>query len=154
MADHDAQNGTTPPPDAEARNAPRYAEVDDVRRVAASWSTDHLLCRDVGHHWVYQDATHVRAARFFRVIYACTRCEMRRTRELSESGHVFATSYQYPDGYVAVGLGRIVGEAKDAMRLEAIMRGALHEVKRRNLRADDLPRFGATRRALDEEGND
>ena len=134
------------------RQPPHFADVDDVQRVADDWSTDFLQCRDVGHHWVPEDAVHVIAARFYRVIHACTRCEVRRTRELSERGHVFAQTYDYPDGYMIKGLGRIAGEAKDALRLASTLRGTVHDVRRKKLTDDDLPRFAATRRGT--EGDD
>jgi hypothetical protein len=73
---------------------------------------------------------------------------MVRIREMSESGHVYAETREYPDGYLTKGLGRIAGEAKDAVRLAATLRGSVTE-RRGKAREDDMPRFGATRNAVE-----
>lgn len=133
----------------DGRRPPKFADADEVRRVAVEWAAEFLECRDTGHHWQPEDVTYFRAAGgYYRVVHVCARCGMRRLREISERGHVYASSYDYPAGYVAVGLGRIAGEAKDAVRLAAITRGYVKQVKRRP-REEDRPRFAATRRDLE-----
>lgn len=72
---------------------------------------------------------------------------MLRVREMSEYGHVYAQTYGYPDGYLAQGIGRIAGDAKDAVRLASVRRFNVTEIKGK-AKEVDLPRFGATRRAL------
>jgi hypothetical protein len=130
------------------RQPPMYAERGDVEAAAVSWTTQQLECRDMGHHWVPMDAVHIRRLQYYRVSHNCSRCGMVRVRELSESGHVYATSYEYPDGYLLQGLGRIAGDGKDAIRLAALLRGDVAEIKGR-AKDTDLPRFGATRQATE-----
>jgi hypothetical protein len=42
--------------------------------------------------------------------------------ELSERGHVYASWYTYADDYLTQGLGRIMGEGRDVLRLATIVR--------------------------------
>lgn len=136
---------------ADGRRPPKYADVDDVRAAAVEWAVDHLECRDTGHHWQPEDVAHIRSQRFYRIQHRCARCDTRRLREMSETGHVYAQTYDYAPGYQAKGLGRIVGEAKDAVRLAAVTRGPVTEIKRRT--GDEVePRFSATRRDLEDGG--
>lgn len=129
------------------RRTPRYADADDVARLAsAQWTEAQVACRDMGHHWAPLDAIHVARLRFYRVSHGCERCGIVRVRELSERGSVYATTYRYPDGYLVEGLGRIAGDAKDAIRLAAIRRTYNAREIRRQARDEDMPRFGPTRR--------
>lgn len=128
------------------RRVQRFAELADIERQVDLWTDAQIECRDLGHHWLPVDAIHVARLHFYRVSHGCARCGMVRIREMSESGHVYAQTYQYPDGYLAQGLGRIAGDAKDAIRVAAIRRAAVTEVKGK-AKESDMPRFGATRRA-------
>ena len=130
------------------REPSRWADARDVAQVAEQWTDDQITCRDLGHVWQLMDAVHVARLKYFRVSHVCPRCEMVRIREMSESGHVYAQTYQYPDGYLVEGLGRIAGDAKDAIRVASIRRYAVTEVKGR-AKDSDLPRFGATKRAIE-----
>jgi len=131
---------------AERASGPRYATPEDVEAQAAQWSAEVLACRDTGHHWQHEDVAHIARDRYYRVQDVCPRCGMSRYREMSERGHVYATSYAYPEGYLAKGLGRIAGEGKDMVRLASILREGPREVRRA---ADSgEPRFGATRREV------
>lgn len=135
------------------RRTPHYADPQDVARVAQSqWTDGQIQCRDMGHHWAPMDAMHVARLRFYRVSHGCGRCGIVRVRELSERGHVFATTYTYPDGYLVQGLGRIAGDAKDAIRVAAIKRTAGVREIRGKAKDEDMPRFGATRRDVLDEG--
>lgn len=131
------------------RQPPAYATPDEVRDASEQWSSAQLECRDLGHHWRPSDAVHVRRLNYYRLSHSCERCGMRRIREMSERGHVYAQTYEYPDGYLLKGLGRIAGDARDEVRLQATLRGqAITEVTGR-AKDSDLPRFGATRKALE-----
>ena len=130
------------------RQPPSYAEPADIERVADQWTDQQLECRDLGHHWEPQDVVHVSRLRFYRITHVCQRCDMLRIREMSEYGHVYAQTYRYPDGYLAEGIGRIAGDAKDAVRLASVRRFTdLVEVKGK-AKEVDLPRFAKTREAL------
>lgn len=130
---------------------PKYAEPQAVAEAARLWAPSVLACRDAGHHWETVDAAHFARLRYYRVQHQCARCGVSRYRELSEFGHVYATTYAYPDGYLVPGLGRIVGDSKDAIRLASILRvgSGVRQVRRR-AQEDDLPRFGATKHGIEE----
>jgi hypothetical protein len=135
---------------ASRREPPRFAEPGDIEHAAEQWSESVLECRDTGHHWERARASHIRRLHYYTVIHICSRCGMFRTREMSESGHVYANSYTYPDGYLLKGLGRIAGEAKDAIRALALTRATDVTEVRGRAKDEDLPRFKATRDAIDE----
>jgi hypothetical protein len=131
------------------RAAPQYAERHEVEDAAAQMPSTHLDCRVMRHSWVREDAVHIARLRYFRVSFICQRCSTRRISEVSESGHEYASTYEYAEGYLSHGIGRIVGEGRDAIRLAALQRDTVREV-RRKATDEDMPRFGATREGLDE----
>jgi hypothetical protein len=91
-------------------DGPRYAEPDEVSRQAAAWSKAILECRLYGHHWRPQRAVYHDQYRFYYLVQACPRCHTERHTELN------------PAGYLTKGIGRIVGDGRDALRLAAIER--------------------------------
>jgi hypothetical protein len=50
----------------------------------------------------------------------CQRCTTVRKRFLNRHGHVVSSGYDYDDGYIIKGLGRMVGTDKDTLRLASI----------------------------------
>ncbi len=126
------------------RPAPEYADRHEVEAAAANMSSAHLDCRIMRHSWERADAVHIARLRYYRVSYVCTRCQTRRVAEVSESGHEYASTYEYADGYLSHGIGRIVGDGRDAIRMAGLQRAAVREVKRKAT-DEDMPRFGATR---------
>ena len=53
----------------------------------------------------------------------CGRCRTERAQSLDMHGHVVSNGYAYADGYLAPkGVGHIVGETKDHLRLESVLR--------------------------------
>jgi len=126
-----------------------YASRAEVEAATEQWPTDYLDCRFMRHSWARGDAVHVVRLRYYRASYVCTRCGTRKILEISDSGASFAQTYEYPDGYLAQGVGRIAGEGRDAIRLAAVLRGGVTNV-RGKAKDSDLPRFGATRRAIEE----
>lgn len=130
------------------RQAPKFADARDVQRIAPQWTDEQIECRDLGHHWRPSDVTHIARLRYYRVSHECVRCGMVRIREMAETGHVYASTYIYPEGYLVQGMGRVAGDAKDAVRIAAIKRAQVTEVRGR-AKDSDMPRFGATRRAVE-----
>lgn len=98
-----------------------HADRHDVEDFAATLSVSHLHCREMGHTWrpwvARYDAEHHAYERALR----CTRCKTERWQTLGLSGAVLGSVYKYPDGYTCE-LGRIVGEGRDALRLESMTR--------------------------------
>jgi hypothetical protein len=104
------------------RTAPEGADPDDVKHFAQGLSTSFLLCRELQHNWKpfsawWDDESHC-YARTIR----CMRCRTKKVQTLSSSGAVLSSHYEYADGYLAEHLGRIVGEGRDSLRLESLVR--------------------------------
>jgi len=98
------------------------AHVEDVRAFAAELSTAFLLCRELQHNWkpftAHWDEEHHNYVRSIR----CVRCRTKRVQRLASSGAVLSSHYEYVDGYLSKHIGRIVGEARDSLRLESVIR--------------------------------
>ena len=108
-----------------ARNhppTPAYADSREVERRAAEWSSEVLECRTDGHTWRPVSATHHTTYRYFYTVQRCAKCESERHTEMTERGTITARWIVYADGYLSKGLGRIVGDGRDALRLAALMR--------------------------------
>jgi hypothetical protein len=98
------------------------ADVEEVKAFAQELSTAFLLCRELQHNWkpfsAWWDDEHHNYARSIR----CMRCKTKKVQRLSSAGAVLSSHYEYADGYLAQHLGRIVGEARDTLRLESLIR--------------------------------
>lgn len=99
-----------------------YADAGEVADFAQALPISHLLCREMGHNWKPWVAHWNSENRYYERALRCTRCRTERWQTLSSTGAVLGGHYKYPDGYVHEGLGRIVGEGRDALRLESITR--------------------------------
>lgn len=99
-----------------------YADADEVASYAHELRTSYLLCRELQHNWkpwsASWDDEHHNYVRRIR----CTRCHTVKHQRVSRTGGVLASHYEYPDGYLHARLGRIVGDARDTLRLESLMR--------------------------------
>lgn len=97
------------------REAPDFslAAVIDTMRV------EHVQCRDFGHSWRPYTAARLRGGGYESTL-RCSRCRTLRKRTLGNHGQVLASSYEYPEQYIILGLGRLVGEEKDHLRLASI----------------------------------
>lgn len=106
---------------SEAATGPHYADPGDVREFAGTLPEKFLHCREMNHNWrPYTVGGHPDGG--YERVLRCTRCRTRRVQHLTASGAVISSKYIYPDGYESKGLGRIVGEGRDALRLESIKR--------------------------------
>lgn len=94
----------------------------DVADFIQGLTASHLECRELGHTWrpwrASQGADRVSWERVLR----CSRCRTERVQTLSLRGHVVSNHYVYPDGYTSRGLGRLVGDDRDSLRLESLNR--------------------------------
>jgi hypothetical protein len=99
-----------------------YADRGEVEEFAAGLSVSHLQCRELGHNWrpwvARRDVEHNCFERALR----CVRCKTKRWESIGLSGAKLSSHYEYPDGYTSKGIGRIVGEGRDALRLESLTR--------------------------------
>lgn len=79
-----------------------------------------LQCRDFGHSWRPFEARYIPARRQYDERLRCARCDTIRIRLLDSRGAQLASHYDYADGYLVKGLGRLTGEDRDALRLAGV----------------------------------
>jgi hypothetical protein len=99
-----------------------YADRSEVASFAQELSVNHLHCRELGHLWRPWVAQWAQEHEGYERALRCTRCRTERWQIISASGAVVSSHYVYPEGYIHLGLGRIVGEGRDALRLESLTR--------------------------------
>jgi hypothetical protein len=114
----------------------QFASADDIEQHVEHWSTGVVMCRTYGHVWQPQGATWNPRYRIYFTSQVCPRCQCVRNSEVNERGHVLASWINYADGYLTKGLGRVAGDARDVVRLAAIL-GPQFNLKR--LRGKNLP---------------
>lgn len=98
-----------------------YAELGEVSDFAEGLPERFLYCREMGHNWRPQSAGRYKDGGFVRIL-RCTRCKTERHQEISSVGVITMNKYVHPEGYLAKGMGRIVGEGRGVLRLESIKR--------------------------------
>lgn len=98
------------------------ADYSDVKRQASEWPDEYLECRTYGHDWRPSRATWNPAYRYYLVTQLCPRCLSERRIDMNDRGHVVNQWIDYAEGYLSKGLGRIVGDGRDALRLATIER--------------------------------
>lgn len=103
------------------RRAPHYADPQDVEDFAQNLPDKFLFCREMGHNWRPFSAGRHADGGFVRIL-RCNRCKTERHQELSHRGSVTGNHYVYPEDYTVKGLGRIVGDGRDALRLVSLTR--------------------------------
>jgi hypothetical protein len=101
---------------------PLYADADEVRDFAETLPERFLHCRELNHNWrPYTVGSHPDGG--YERVLRCTRCRTRKIQSLTTSGALMGgVKYIHPPGYLHEGFGRIVGEGRDALRLESIKR--------------------------------
>lgn len=102
-----------------------YADPAEVSDFAAELSDKFLECRDTGHNWRRLAARWSPHLGEYRRVHRCRSCRAERTQRLSDKGAILSSSIDYPDGYLHKGLGRIVGDGRDLLRLETMGRFAV-----------------------------
>jgi len=107
-----------------------YADRKDVEEFAANLSISFLQCRELGHNWRHFTARRDEEHNCFERALRCTRCKTKRLETLSFRGAKLRSYYEYPEGYTTDGLGRIVGEGRDALRVESMIRSLTLENNR------------------------
>lgn len=101
----------------------RYASAEQAVEQSQEWTDDQLTCRVKGHRFtVPMIAQHYRRYRYFYVELGCEGgCGVVQRQEMNERGHVYWSQPRYPKGYLSRH-GRVVGDAKDAIRLQMVYR--------------------------------
>lgn len=96
------------------RQAPDFA----IESVVDGMKLEYIQCRDFGHSWRPYTA---KATRFgYEEQLRCNRCRGIRTRTLNARGAVMSGNYEYSDGYLIKGLGRLAGAERDYVRLASV----------------------------------
>jgi hypothetical protein len=93
----------------------------DLEQFIDGMKLEHIQCRDFAHSWRPYNARRTEHGTYEQTL-RCTRCRTLRIRELNHRGAILSSSYDYAEGYVVKGLGRIVGEDKDHLRLLSVMK--------------------------------
>ena len=104
-----------------AQRASVFADRADVEAMAQDMPDSFLMCREMSHQWRPASARIGSDGVIARTL-ECGRCTAQRVQELSPRGHVLSSHYVYPEGYLAVNIGRIAGDGRDALRLASVMR--------------------------------
>lgn len=89
--------------------------------VVESLPDNFLQCREMRHRWVPWSASWSATEGCYRRVLHCDRCETDRISVLDEHGAVLFSHYDYADGYLVSGYGRVPGSA-DAYRLASVIR--------------------------------
>jgi hypothetical protein len=98
------------------------ADPDEVKSFARGLSDEFLECRILSHNWQPFQAAWERDADAYLVQYLCERCNSARHMWIDRFGDVVRGGYDYEDGYQHIGMGRITGRGRSALRLESLSR--------------------------------
>ncbi len=90
----------------------RPPSIDDI-------PDDYLLCRDLGHAWAPHDVKVSRKAGEIHRVLKCRNCPTERTQILSTSGFIVRSRYEYPEGYVLPGIGRLSSDDRAHIRVSS-----------------------------------
>jgi hypothetical protein len=124
---------TAPPAEpktvAEAVTKPKPAKLPGGRYVDFDLSgaihdmpTTFLQCRDFSHSWRPYTATWSPSENAYEVQIKCSRCKTVRHRFIGSRGELLESKYDYADGYLIKGMGRLNGTDRDEIRLQSVLR--------------------------------
>ena len=109
-----------------------YATPEDVGELTQTMSREHMQCRDDGHPWrpsVDKEVTLEDGRLAYERVRRCPRCKSKRVQLVSAAGAILKGDYDYAKGYPLHGYGRIIGEARNALRLASIRRNIEQQTK-------------------------
>ena len=95
-------------------------QTSQVQQAISHMSDSQLQCRDFGHSWRPYTAEWIPQRRHYLEALQCSRCRTQRLRVLGQRGELLGNRYVYSDGYLAVGVGRLDSDDRDAMRLASL----------------------------------
>lgn len=116
-----ARTQPLPPPKLKIADERHYADLGSVQEFAEGLKESFLHCRELGHNWKPWGAGRHPDGGWERSL-RCTRCKTERHQTITPTGMVMSNKYVHPEGYLSEGLGRIVGEGRGLLRIEAIKR--------------------------------
>lgn len=98
------------------------ADPSEVASWAVGLPERFLICRDVNHRWgayqAWKEGT-ARNAGYTRVL-KCGGCRTLRVDTLDSQGYKISTKYEYPEGYLHTGMGRMGQDSRAAIRLTGL----------------------------------
>lgn len=103
---------------ATKQKAPPETEVE---KAVKGMELAHIQCRDFGHSWRPYTARWMQQDNAYESQLQCQRCRTVRTRWLSARGEQLSGGYEYPEGYLVKGLGRLSGHDRDIIRLQSVL---------------------------------
>lgn len=98
----------------------KIASRADVKAAAKKLPEEFVTCRDVGHTWRQFRIARIRGG-YNRDLF-CPTCKTNRHEFITRTGEKMSVGYTYPKGYQFSGMGRILGDARNAIRLESVVR--------------------------------
>lgn len=101
---------------------PGKTRTKDLDAAIDSMPESHLHCRDYGHSWSPFTARKLAGARGgYEQHLRCSRCHTTRKRLLDRNGEIVSGGYDYADGYLVAGLGRLTGSDRGHIRVASVM---------------------------------
>lgn len=114
----------------------RYASREDVESAILDMDGEVLQCRANNHAWSAFSAPYNSKTKTYEVTQKCLRCESLRHCTLTDRGGMLKRWHiTYAEGYLLVGMGRAVGDAKDALRFAATVRISVNAPARHRRKA-------------------
>jgi hypothetical protein len=96
-------------------------EGSEIERAVKGMSLAFIQCRDYGHSWRPYSARWVPQDNAYVSELQCQRCKSVRQRFLTRTGAMAGGHYEYPDGYLVKGMGRLTGTDRDIVRLQSVL---------------------------------
>lgn len=100
---------------------PAHGHEVDLDAAISHMELEFIQCRDFGHSWRPYSARWVPRDNCYESQLRCARCKAIRTRWLSRTGSQIGGGYDYADGYLVKGIGRLSGTDRDKIRLASII---------------------------------
>lgn len=94
----------------------------NVESTVHGMDSNYLQCRDFGHSWRPYTASWLPEQRCYETQLRCQRCKTLRVRFIGQRGELLRSNYDYTDGYIIKGMGRLTGTERDLVRLESVQR--------------------------------
>ena len=105
-----------------ARKSTGRDDEFDIDSAIHNMPDTYIQCRDFNHSWRPFTANWSQKERCYEVQLKCSRCKTTRHRLMNAEGSLLANRYTYADGYLIKGMGRMIGDERDKLRLESVLR--------------------------------
>jgi hypothetical protein len=100
---------------------PPHKRARDIEAAISVMPSTHVHCRDYGHAWAPLTASAFSDGKGYEQVLRCGRCDTRRKRQLNRYGEVITGGYDYSEGYLVAGLGRLTGSDRGLLRVASIL---------------------------------